>query len=154
MTRVILTASVVLAAVAVLVGCDDNAADAPPQVRLGESPCALCNMIISDERFATATIIEGPRGPEPRLFDDFNCQAQWEAAHADQNIVARWSHDYSTTEWIRTEDAVFVTSPELRTPMASKTAAFATRDAAERARAEVGGEVRGFEGVWGRLGEG
>lgn len=128
-------------------GCGPEDADGPPAIRLGESVCDECGMILSEERFATATIIEGPRGPEPRLFDDFNCQFNYEAVHPDLGVIARWSHDYETSEWLPTNRACFLRSPGLRTPMASQTAAFATEVAANSARDELGGVVMTFEAL-------
>lgn len=140
------------ASLAAIPGCEQQAADGPPAVRLGDSVCDQCNMIISDERWATATIVEGARGPEPLLFDDFNCQVNHEAEHPDRTIVARWSHDHATLEWLRTDQARFLMSPGLRTPMGSKTAAFASEAAAEAAKAEFDGDVMTFDTAWRHLG--
>ncbi len=133
-------------------GCDQQTADGPPAIRLGDSVCDQCNMIISDERWATATIIEGQRGPEPRLFDDFNCQVNHENEHPEFTILARWSHDHATLEWLHTEDSHFLLSPSLRAPMGSNIAAFSSQSAAETANAEQAGEVLTFESAWKRLG--
>lgn len=142
----------VLSGLGALVGCGGQSADGPPSIRLGDSVCDECNMIISDERWATATVVEGPRGPEPRMFDDFNCQVNYEVSHEDGAILARWSHSHPTRQWIPTEQAVFLMSPHLRTPMGSKTAAFGSRTEAEAAQAELTGEVMDFEIAWKRLG--
>ncbi|MFT5424786.1 MAG: copper chaperone NosL [Phycisphaerales bacterium] len=114
-------------------GCGGTAADGPPKLLLGDAVCDECGMIVSDERFATATVVEGPRGPEPRMFDDFNCQINYERAHAADVIVARWSHDYGTASWMPTEGAFFLRSPGLRAPMGSGVAAFATESDAQAA---------------------
>lgn len=132
-------------------GCDRGASDGPPDVRLGDSVCVHCNMIISDERWATATMIRGPRGPEPLLFDDFNCQAQYEAAHAEVPVLTRWSHSYRDGRWLRTADATFILSPNLRTPMGSCLAALPTRDDAETLRADLTGEILSFPEAWRHL---
>lgn len=138
--------------VVVLSGCGNQPADGPPDVKLGDSVCDQCNMIISDARWATATIVQGDRGPEPRLFDDFNCQVNYEVEHPDADILARWSHGHTSGQWLRTEDATFLFSPNLRTPMGSNAAAFASRAEAESARIELSGEVVPFDHAWGRLG--
>ncbi len=135
-------------AAAGLSGCGRGVESGPPTVRLGETPCAQCGMIISDERFATASVFEGPRGPEARLFDDFNCQRNYEAEQSGETVVARWSHDHSSSAWITTEQAYFVRSPALRTPMASGMAAFGTAQGAESLRREIGGEVMRFDAAW------
>lgn len=135
-----------------LAGCDRQDSDGPPTVSLGDSVCAQCNMIISDERWATATMIDGPRGPEPRWFDDFNCQVNYEVEHPDETVLTRWSCSHATREWVRTADAHFLISPDLRTPMASKVAAFASLSEADAVKAELSGEVVGFEAAWRHLG--
>ncbi len=146
-------ASITLACVAagLLLGCQPDSADGPPTVRLGESVCDECNMIISDDRWATATIFEGERGPEARLFDDFNCQVNFELQHEELKVITRWSHGYADSAWIRTHEASFVASPALRTPMASGYAAFATKAQAEAFRAEATGDLLDFATAWKRL---
>jgi len=147
MTRLLLA----LFSCALLLGCGGESADAPPTVLLGESICAECGMILSDERFATATVIDGERGPEARLFDDFNCQVIHESSHPEEPILARWSHDYTTNQWLRTEDAVFVRSPKLMAPMASDLAAVSTHAAAEALAKDLDGDVLTFEAAWSHL---
>lgn len=136
----------------VVASCGRQDAGGPPELRVGDSVCAQCNMIISDERWATATVVDGPRGAEPRLFDDFNCQVNYEAAHPENVVLARWSHDYSEREWVRTERAHFLLSPSLRAPMGSCSAAFKSRTGAEEARSELPGDVVSFDIAWKRLG--
>ncbi|MDQ7013496.1 MAG: nitrous oxide reductase accessory protein NosL [Planctomycetota bacterium] len=140
-----------MAIVMIPAGCGEQAADGPPTVRLGDSLCAECNMIISDDRFVTSTLVDGPRGPESRLFDDYICQANYESKHTDLRVFARWSHDYATREWIDTAEAFFVMSVELRAPMASHAAALQTLDAAEHLQATLGGDIVSFETAWDRL---
>jgi len=141
MNRIKCTGLVFALTMLALPGCDRQTADRPPTVNLGESACHECGMIISDARFACATVVEAPRGPEARLFDDFNCQAIHEREQPELLIVTRWFCDFTTSEWIRTENAVFLSSTELRTPMASGAAAFSSEAAALNAREQVGGEL-------------
>ena len=143
---------IAIAGLAGLNACGGNDSDSPPTVRLGDSICSHCGMIISDERFATATIAEAARGDEALLFDDFNCQVDYEAEHPDLGIVARWSHDYRTAAWLHTEHATFLNSASLRTPMASQAAAFESRADAESAAEELGGDVLTFDALWSHLG--
>jgi copper chaperone NosL len=129
-------------------GCAEGSASGPPVVHLGDSICAECGMIISDARFASATIVTDERGPVPVLFDDFNCQSSYESGHRDRPIVARWSHDYDSGDWINMMEGGFILrSPNIESPMASHMAAFRTRDGAEAAKIKFGGEVIGFDQV-------
>lgn len=131
-----------------LPGCREDDPLGPPAIRLGDSICDECGMILSSRPWATATIVRGPRGPEPRLFDDFNCQVHYEQAHADEEILARWSHDSTGSAWMKTEHAFFVHSPALRTPMASQVAAFRDRSGAEALKGSLGGEIHDFDAMW------
>lgn len=150
--RSCLLISALLTSSMLLIGCSEQAADGPPIVRLGDSVCDQCNMIISDQRWATATVVAGPRGPEARLFDDFNCQVNYEIEHPDAEILARWSHSHATHDWIQTEGSHFLMSPNLRTPMGSKAAAFGSASDAEAAKAQLDGDVMTFKVAWSRLG--
>lgn len=139
-------------ALGALAGCAPDDPGAPPDIVYGDAVCDFCNMIISDERFACATIVLDERARSaPRLFDDLNCQAMDEAARDGETIVARWVHDHATGEWTRAESATFVASPTLRTPMASNTAAFADRARAVEAAQEWGASTLDFAGAWAAL---
>ncbi|MCA9276992.1 MAG: nitrous oxide reductase accessory protein NosL [Phycisphaerales bacterium] len=125
-------------------GCGEVDPAAPPVIRLGDTACTECGMIVSDDRFGTATVINGDRGQETLIFDDFSCQMKFEAKHPDLQIVTRWSRDYGTLEWLHTQNAWFVHASELHTPMASNMAAFKARSDAEKAAQELGGTVCDF----------
>ena len=134
------------------VGCGEQSAVLPPSVVLGDSVCDECNMIISDERWATATIVQGARGPEPRLFDDFNCQVNYESRlPGEQSVIARWAHCHESRQWIDAENAHYVISARLRTPMGSNTAAFLARVDADTLCSANGGQTVGFHAARQRL---
>lgn len=130
-----------------LTGCGSELEDGPPMVRLGDSLCAECGMIISDERFTTATIIVGDRGNEPKLFDDFNCQMIFESKYTQFTIVDRWCHDHGSSEWIQMGDALFVKSDQLHTPMASNIAAFEHQSIAESFSMPIDGQVMDWDSL-------
>ncbi len=142
--------SMVILVLAIGMSCAGEPADGPPDVRYGESVCAHCNMIVSDERFATASVVDGPRGPEPRVFDDFNCQIDFERDHPDVSVSGRWVHDHGTLAWVPAAAALYVRAATLHTPMASGVAAFAGRPAADAFAGDVGGDVLSFDELWGR----
>lgn len=122
--------ALIIVATIPLASCDEAPTDGPPAVRLAHDLCAECNMIISDQRWATATIVEGPRGPEPRIFDDFNCQVRYEHTNSNLAIITRWSNDHATLEWIPTESALFLSAESIMSPMGSGMAAFANESLA------------------------
>ena len=140
-------AAITVALTLCLAGCSDDDPAGPPAVHLGDSICDQCGMIISDERFAAATIVKGARGPEALLFDDFNCQHGYEADHADLAVERRWVHDHDDARWLPAADATFLASPRLHTPMASGVAAFRSDAAARRARDTLGGELLALDAL-------
>ncbi len=105
-------------------------------------------MIISDERFATSTIIVNERGHQPLLFDDFNCQINFEHKMPELEVVNRWSHDYLSSGWIETDAGWFVHSMQIRSPMASGLAFFETRSEAESFAKTLSAEVFNQESAW------
>lgn len=130
-----------------MTGCEPDNPDAPPELRVGDSTCAECNMIISDERFATATVVSDERDrPETLLFDDFNCQVNHAEAHSEEYpVLRRWVRDHGTKEWLDLDDAYFVHADNLRTPMASHGAAFSDKQRAEEFAEQLQGEVVEYE---------
>ncbi len=110
---------------------DDNA---PPKIALDQSSCSECGMIISDERYASATIVRLADGrTDPRLFDDINCLVLHQTTGPALDIAARWVHDHGTLAWIPAEQAHFVISSAFSTPMMSHVAAFESADSARAA---------------------
>jgi copper chaperone NosL len=132
-----------------LAGCGEDATAGPPEILIGEHVCDSCNMIISDARFAGATIVLDERGrPTPRRFDDLNCQVRYEIDHPDQTVVGRWVHDFTSSQWLPAEGAVYFRADALRTPMGSHTAAHMDESSAEVHEQSMDGELLQFEGVW------
>ena len=140
-----LTLSLITASLAFVYGCGETDPDAPPNILLGDSVCIECGMIVSDERFGTATIVEGDRGSQPLIFDDFNCQKIFEHKHPEVMIITRWSRDYETLSWFHTDEGWFVQSMQIRSPMASKVAGFETLERAEVFADSIEGEVITFD---------
>lgn len=137
--------SLLVISVMMLGGCGEADPDAPPQILLGDSVCAECGMIVSDERFGTATIIEDERGSQALIFDDFNCQKLFELKHPQLGVITRWSRDYDTLEWFRTCDGYLAQSHRIHSPMASGVASFATHEDATALAQSLEGVVITYE---------
>lgn len=141
----------VVALLTAILGCNRADPLSPPQILIGDSICAECGMIISDERFATATLYPSSRGADAMLFDDFNCQRRYEASLTHPSPSKRWSHDHATLEWFETDNAYFVVSDQLRTPMGSGVAGFASKASATQFAQSVNGVVHAFTETWNML---
>lgn len=132
---------VLIAVVAAALTACGGDLDGPPTVVPDASVCVECGMIISDLRYATALVVRDERGGEAVLFDDLGDQLIWEREHPEREVLQRWVRDHGTEVWLAGERATYVRAADLRTPMASGLAAFATRAAADALAEELGGEV-------------
>ncbi len=93
-------------------------------------------MLISELVYAAAY---QAAGAEARVFDDIGCLRN--AARKETGPLTAWFHDADTREWIEGTAAVFVTSPEIRSPMGGGLIAYRDRTAAERAAEARHGRV-------------
>lgn len=119
-------------------GCGGSSEPAPPDVRWGEDVCARCTMIVSEERHAAAAAVAAQRGHELRVYDDISCLlGEPDVA----GFAARWVHDLDEVRWIGADTARYVASRELRTPMGSGIAAFASAGRAAAFAAKEGAPV-------------
>ena len=94
-------------------GCSAKA-DGPPAIQVDRTACAHCTMLVSDERFAAA--YETAAG-EARVFDDIGCLLDAARKEASADTLRFWFHDALTGEWIRGDEAIFVRSDRVKTPM-------------------------------------
>lgn len=130
-----------IALLLVIAGCEKPVLDGPPELKLGRDTCAHCGMIISDARYAAATIANSNGNRQVLLFDDIGDQIDYEAEHKDISPVARYVHDHATREWIRFDAAHYVHAPTLHTPMGSGLIAHRDADAASKAATQHNGRV-------------
>jgi copper chaperone NosL len=132
-----------VAGLALLASC----AVEPRPVHLGADECAHCRMAIEDTRFAAQLLTDRGRS---EVFDAIECLATAiaEGTYAGENIHSLWVMDsVEGGAWVRVEEAHFVHSSEIRSPMGMGVAAFADRHDAEIRRAELGGGLLDWDGV-------
>ncbi len=111
--------------------------DAVPEIRVGEDICDECGMIISEEVYSSAyRLTDG----EQKVFDDIGDMAVHYRLH-DDDVAAFWVHDFNSVEWIRAEDAFFVASNDLVTPMGHGIAAFTDHASAQVLASDIGGAI-------------
>ena len=130
-----------LVALLVLGGCAKRVVEGPPAVKYGQDECALCGMILNEDRFASALLIEEDGARSYLLFDDIGDQIQYEAKH-HPSVVSRFAHDFNSRQWIIAEDAVFVVSETLHTPMGSGIVAFREISDATSKATEANGRLK------------
>jgi copper chaperone NosL len=114
----------------------------PQPIHLGSEECSHCRMVISDRQFASQALTTKGRAFS---FDAIECMAHWVRAGAAvpaADLHSLWVSDFSDSEsWIRAEDAVFLHSGQIRSPMGVGLSAHASAEAARRYQAELGGEI-------------
>ena len=111
-----------------LAGCGDGAdTSQPPEILYGQDVCDECNMIISEEKFASAYwTADG----EPRRFDDLGEMMAYLGDHPDETIATAWVHDLNSAAWLAAGDAWYVMNSGLTTPMGTGIVALDSEEAA------------------------
>lgn len=100
----------------------------PVEITFGEEACALCRMQISDRTFAAEIVDSDGRVIK---FDDIGCSFRFEAdGRLQAPAAARFVTGYESKEWLRAEQAWFVRSAGMKTPMTSGIVAFRDRERA------------------------
>ncbi len=111
--------------VAALAACGGaESFDEPPEILYGQDVCSNCNMIISEENYASAYwTADG----EARRFDDMGEMLSFMNSNPEE-IASTWVHDVNTAGWLRAEDAWFVMNAGLTTPMGTGVVAVANEE--------------------------
>jgi nitrous oxide reductase accessory protein NosL len=133
-----------LIAAAALGGCSRQPLSGPPELRLGREECAECGMLVSEDRFSAASLVDRDGERLYLFFDDIGCMLDYERhPPAEVEFFERYVHDHATRNWLAAADASYLLAgpQRLQTPMGSGIAAFADDSAAVRAMSEFGGEV-------------
>ena len=128
---------IVITALALLPAACGVKASGPPEIVVDRTECSHCRMLVSEPVYAAAYQV---RGAEPRLFDDIGCMLD-ALRHEMPTPNDVWFQNAVGGGWLMANEATFVTSPQLRTPMSGGVLAYATAAAAEQAVAAHGGEV-------------
>ena len=87
----------------------------PRPIAYGAEPCAHCHMSIADPRFVAEAVMTTGKVV---AFDDIGCLASWLRAE-ERQVTALWVASFTSGEWLAAEQAAFLRTDSLRTPMAS-----------------------------------
>lgn len=110
----------------------------PPEIKFGFDVCDQCGMQIDEPRFAAASLLTNN---EYRKFDDIGEMLVYHMEHPEAQVQAWFVHDFRSEEWLRGEDAYFVRSSSIETPMGFGIVAFADRTQADSYAADNTGQV-------------
>ncbi len=133
----------VLAFVLLAAGCTP----APQPIRYGHDSCAHCRMTVSDERYGAELVT---RKGKAHVFDSIECMAAYldEGRIAEAEIALRLVADFHAPGTLRSVDeAFFLHSPNLQSPMGAGLTAFGPGIAPQSAIDAFSGEVLDWPGV-------
>lgn len=116
------------------------ASEVRPAELLPEDVCASCKMAISERQFAAQYVtLDG----DARKYDDLGCLLDDLKEKQPQNVAAYFVMDFNTRQWINADDAHFVRSAEIKSPMGGGLVAFKDQAQAAAAAAKFkGAQVR------------
>jgi copper chaperone NosL len=123
----------------------------PAPFAFGKDTCEDCKMTIIEPRFGAEIITKKGRVFK---FDDVHCLANYlqknkiNKADIGQTLFIDYDKE---NNFIESSAAFFVTSPQLKSPMNSNSAAFATKDAADKKAVENGGSVSNWSNLQPKL---
>jgi nitrous oxide reductase accessory protein NosL len=130
--RLVIVAFALLAA-----ACGANVTG-PPDILVDRTACSHCGMFVSEPVYAAAYQVPGK---EARVFDDIGCMLG--ALRGESSMPAGvWVQDAAGGGWLAADDATFVASSRIRSPMSGGLLAYADAAAAEKAAATYRGDVR------------
>jgi copper chaperone NosL len=116
--------------------------DGPRDIQVGAEECAHCRMMVSEHSFATQLITDRGR---PYVFDSIECMAEFLDAEEEipqDRVRSLWVTDFNEPgRWLGVEDAHFLRSRDLRSPMGLNLSAYASESEARESQADFGGEV-------------
>jgi copper chaperone NosL len=133
-----------LLVVAPLVGLAACAPRGPEPIRYGEAICPHCQMMISDNRYGAQLITRQGR---VHSFDSIECMVAYAIRNAlmDTDLRGRYVTDFERPGTLMpAEEAVYLQSPELRSPMSVNITAFASESARDAAHRTFGGAPLSF----------
>ena len=132
-----------IASLIVLAQCQRGATG--PVAIEADDMCSFCRMSISEKRYA-AELIDADG--EVFKFDDIGCMANFIKQKRNNSPVnAIFVMDFDRREWLRAEDAFYVRSAEIKTPMNGGMVAFKDQSSADAAMAKYQGTKLEFAEV-------
>ena len=99
----------------------------PVDIEDGEM-CSFCKMAISERQFAAEIITEDEVAVK---FDDIGCMLKFrKMSSQNHRSAAIYVADNRTKEWLKADEAFFIRSATVKTPMGSGIVAFRSADEA------------------------
>jgi copper chaperone NosL len=133
-----------IALVALLLGCTPK----PEPLSYNHDACHACKMTLTDKKYGAEIVTKKNKVYK---FDDINCMVNFlNSGDIEEGDVAfKLVIDYSNPDrgLIAAEEAFYLFSDQLRSPMASEVAAFEKQDSLKKMKTKIGGIYL----AWGEL---
>ena len=100
----------------------------PPEIAYGRDVCEACGMIIDDARYAASYVTTTG---EVRKFESIEDMVTHHQEN-EEEVFIFWVHDYDTEEWVRADEAFFIQSDNIQSPMGGGLIAAASETHANR----------------------
>jgi copper chaperone NosL len=111
-----------------------------------QDACARCRMPISDLRYAAELI---DKAGAPHKFDEIGCMVNYvKLKHPKRDFRASFVMDYDKKQWLKSEDAFFVHSEQIRTPMSGGIVAFSEKGRADTVASQYQAQVLKFDDLF------
>lgn len=109
-----------------------------------EDMCSYCKMAISEKKYAAEFI-----DSEEKVFkfDDMGCMLNFVKSKKISNVAAYFVMDFDEGQWLKADDAYFVRSSEVDTPMGGGFIAFRDQTKAQQAVEKFKGKLFRFNEV-------
>ncbi len=122
----------------------------PEPIDYGHDECAHCKMAISDRKFGGELITK--KGKIYK-FDSIECLAAYYKDIQTADVQSLWTIDFSEPgTWIKADQAAYLHSKNLPSPMGMFLSSYGTREKAETMRAQMEGNVMNWQEVMGMVG--
>jgi len=128
-----------------LMGLYSCGSKGPVEIKLNTDHCDFCRMTISDRKCCAEAISEKGRIFK---FDDIMCMKNYCAENADTKMAAFYVTDYADgKQLIAAEKAIFISGPNIRTPMNGGVIAFASSANAQKSIDALHGDTITWKGI-------
>ncbi len=134
-------AALLLALCLLPAGCGESEVNGPPPTKLGHDPCAECDMIVNEDRYAAGAVVKKDGHAEHQSFDDTGCMLDHAREHPELVFTQWFVRDAKTRQWLPAASAHFVMSEQIHTPMGSGIAAYSSNAEASEAARQFAGLV-------------
>ncbi len=128
-----------------------SCAPAPEPIGYGRDVCAYCTMLIAEQQYGAVLVTKKGKSHK---FDSIECMAAmlFRKRIPRDDVHSMWTASFDAPgTLIAVEDAVYLHSPNLRSPMGLNVSSYRARPFAEEMRGRYGGSILRWEDVLQRV---